>query len=102
MPKPSTFLVFAISIKEKKLINDVVVHVSLYSILAWALPINLEENYKYANDFPYILKLTTIYKCLFSALIKGRSQCYASLHCDEYGHFELSTFTKKEKMVYKD
>ena len=72
----------------------------LYSILAWALAINLKENYKYAFSqmiFPYILKLTTIYKCLYSAPIKGRSQCYTSLHCDEYGYLELSTFTTQVK-----
>ena len=33
-----------------------------------------------------LLKLKTIDKCLFSAHIKGRSQCYASLHCDDYVH----------------
>ena len=34
LPKPSIFLEFAISIKQKRLINDIVV--SLYSILALA------------------------------------------------------------------
>ena len=38
------------------------------------------------------LKLNTIHKC-FSVPIKGRSRCYASLHCKEYGHRERGTFT---------
>ena len=32
------------------------------------------------------LKLKPVDKCLFSVPTKGRSQCYASLHCDKYGY----------------
>ena len=34
----------------------------------------------------FSLKLKPIDRCLFSAPIKGRSQCYASLHCEKYGY----------------
>ena len=35
---------------------------------------------------------------MFSAPIKGRSRCYASLHCKEYGH----TFTTQENVIDRD
>ena len=34
----------------------------------------------------FSLKLKPIDRCLFSAPTKGRSQCYASLHCEKYGY----------------
>ena len=34
---------------------------------------------------------------MFSAPIKGRFRCYASLHCEENGHRERGTFTTQGK-----
>ena len=34
---------------------------------------------------------------MFSAPIKGRSPCYASLHCKEHGHMRSGTFTTQGK-----
>ena len=48
------------------------------------------------------LKLKTINKCLSSAPIKGRSQCYASLHCDEYGHLRTWHVYNAGKTLYED
>ena len=43
-----------------------------------------------SEDFSYI----------FSATIKGRSGCYVSLHCEEYGH--MRTFKTQKKVIYRD
>ena len=46
------------------------------------------------------LKLKTIRKC-FSVPIKGISQCYASLHCLEYGHKRTRHIYNTGKMLYR-
>ena len=48
------------------------------------------------------LKLQTINKCLSSAPIKCRSQCYASLHCDEYTHLRTWHVYNAGKTLYED
>ena len=39
---------------------------------------------------------------MFFAPIKGRSQCYASLHCEEYGHMRTWNIHKGGKTLYRD
>ena len=44
------------------------------------------------------LKLKTINKYR----IKGSSQCYASLHCDEYGHLRTGYIYNAGKTLYRE
>ena len=48
------------------------------------------------------LKLKTIYKCLLSAPIKGRSHCYATLHCDVNGLPRTWHIYNSGKTLYRD
>ena len=46
--------------------------------------------------------MNTIHKC-FSAPIKGRSRCYASLHCKEYGHIRTwHIYNTGKTCMYRD
>ena len=51
-----------------------------------------------------LLKLKTPHNSLFSASVIGRSQCFASLHSDEYGHLLVVTMYiyNQGKMLYTD
>ena len=47
-----------------------------------------------------------MYKCFFfPPPIKGLSQCYASLHCDEYGHLIIKysvAHVKRRRNLYRN
>ena len=48
------------------------------------------------------LKMKTIYICLLSAHIKGRSHCYGTLHFDVYGHPRTWLIYTSGKTLYRD
>ena len=51
----------------------------------------------------YLLKLTSFHKYLFLfALMKGRSEFYASLHCDQYGHLRTWNIYNAGTTLYRD
>ena len=52
--------------------------------------------------FVLVLKLKTIHKCLFPGPINGRSQCYATLHSEEYGHLRTSHMRNKTFYINAD
>ena len=51
---------------------------------------------------PHIVFLKPLFKARqFSAPIKGRSRCYASLHCEEYGHMRTWDIYNTGKMLHR-
>ena len=55
-----------------------------------------ERKYMYSEIHAYVLMVKAE---MFSALIRGRSRCYASLHCEENGHMTTWNIHNAGKML---